>query len=219
MAASDDPTDPLSILRLALSALLLVGTGVALVLGLTGIEPRALLLAGGLWGLYGVVRAVVSGFLSPGADLLGRVLANGGSMRTPAGHSEIEALAAQGRYQDAAERWFRVAVDGEEPATAMLRRAELLAGPLGDAGSAAAELTQYRDAPRRPLRPAEDVAIGLALVDIYEQRLADPARAMFELRRLLDRYPQSRHVQRIRATLADLKERRFGDAFDPEPHP
>ncbi|HWA40254.1 MAG TPA: hypothetical protein VG712_01500, partial [Gemmatimonadales bacterium] len=68
-----------------------------------------------------------------------------------------------------------------------------------------------------PLRPAEDVAIGLALVDIYEHRLAEPAKAMFELRRLLDRYPQSRHVQRIRATLNDLKERRFGDAFDPDP--
>lgn len=219
MAMSHDGTDPLNLLRLAVSAILLIATVVALVLGLTGIEPRALALAGGLWGIYGIARAAVSGVLAPGADLVGRVLSNGGMMRVASGHSEIEALAAQGRYQDAAERWFRVAADGDDPATAMLHRAELLAGPLTDPGAAAAELTQYRDAPRRPLRPGEDVAIGLALVDIYERRLNDPARAMFELRRLLDRYPESRHVRRIRATLNDLKERRFGDAFDPELDP
>jgi hypothetical protein len=39
---------------------------------------------------------------------------------------------------------------------------------------------------------------------------------MFELRRLLDRYPASRHERRIRGTLADLKEHRFGDAYTPE---
>ncbi len=143
------------------------------------------------------------------------MLGNGGSMLAPVQHAEIDALAARGRYADAAERWFRVATESEAPAGAMLRRAELLAGPLQDPGSAAAELTQFRDAPRRPLTAAEDVTIGLALVDIYEHRLQDPARAMFELRRLLDQYPGSRHVRRIRATLNDLKERRFGDAFDP----
>ena len=218
MGATTDQTDPLGILRLALGIIMLVATAVALVLGLTGIEPRALLLAGGIWSIYGVARAVVSGFLAPSTEWMGRVISNGGSMRASAQHSEIEALAARGRYQDAAERWFRVAVEGDQPASAMLRRAELLVGPLQDPGSAAAELTQYRDAPRLPLTPGEDVAIGLALVDIFEHRLNDPSRAMFELRRLLDRYPQSRHVQRIRATLNDLKERRFGDAFEPDSH-
>ena len=187
MADSDDATDPLTILRLALSGLLIFATVVALVLGLTGIEPRALLLAGGLWGVYGLVRAAVSGVLAPGAELVGDLLANGGVDRVPSEHSEIQALAAQGRYQDAAERWWRLVVEGEAPAEAIRRRAELLAGPLKEPGSAVAELTQYRVAPRLPLRPAEDVGIGLALVDLYEHRLQDPARAMYELRRLLDR--------------------------------
>lgn len=218
MAASDDPSDPLALLRLAFSFIVLFATLVAVVLWATGIEPRALYLAGGLWSFYGLGRAFVSGVLAPGTEWMGRVVANSGIGRAPDQHGEIEALAAQGRFADAAERWFRVAVDGEAPAQAMLHRAELLAGPLQDPGSAAAELTQYRDVPRVPLRPAEDVAIGLALVDIYEHRLAEPAKAMFELRRLLDRYPQSRHVRRIRGALNDLKARRFGDAFDPEPH-
>ena len=219
MADTDNYTDPLWILRLALSALLIFATVVALVLGLTGIEPRALVLAGGLWGAYGLVRAAVSGVLAPSAELVGDLLTNGGVDRIPDSHSEIQALAAQGRYQDAAERWWRVVVDGEAPAAAILRRAELLAGPLQDPGTAASELTLYRDAPRIPLRPAEDVGIGLALVDLYEHKLQQPAKAMYELRRLLDRYPQTRHVRLIRAALNDLKERRFGDAFDPDPDP
>jgi hypothetical protein len=219
MPGSDDSTDPLWILRLVLSGLLIFGTVVALVLGLTGIAPKALLLAGGLWGAYGVARAAVSGVLAPGTELVGELFANGGVDRIPSEHSEIQALAAQGRYQDASERWWRQVVDGEAPATAILKRAELLAGPLNEPGTAASELTLYRDAPRLPLTPAEDVGIGLALVDLYEHRLQDPARAMYELRRLLDRYPQTRHVRLIRAALNDLKERRFGDAFTPGSHP
>ena len=218
MAEPENYTDPLWILRLALSGLLIFATVVALVLGLTGIEPRALALAGGLWGAYGLVRAAVSGVLAPGAELVGGLLTNGGVDRIPDSHAEIEALAAQGRYQDASERWWRLVVDGDAPAQAILRRAELLAGPLKDPGTAASELTLYRDAPRIPLKPAEDVGIGLALVDLYEHKLQDPAKAMYELRRLLDRYPQTRHVRLIRAALTDLKERRFGDAFAPGPH-
>jgi hypothetical protein len=208
--------DPLGILRLGLGALFLVATGVALILGLSGVEPRAMILAGALWAIYGVARAMINGFLEPTAGWFAGILGNGGSMMRRSEHSEIEALAARGHYQDAAERWFAEAASGEAPAEAMLHRAALLAGPLTDPGSAAAELTQYRDAPRRPLTAGEDVAIGLALVDIYEHRLNEPAKAMFELRRLLDQYPASRHARRIRGTLADLKERRFGDAHTPE---
>ena len=208
--------DPLGILRFALGALFLVATGVALILGLTGVEPRAMILAGALWAIYGVARAVINGFLEPTTDWFAGILGNGGSMMRRSGHSEIDAMVARGHYQDAAERWFTEASTGEAPAEAMLHRAALLAGPLSDPGSAAAELAQYREAPRRPLTAGEDVAIGLALGDIYEHRLQEPAKAMFELRRLLDRYPASRHARRIRGTLADLKERRFGDAYTSE---
>ena len=219
MAESHDPSDPLVLLRLAYSFILLFVTAAALFIGASGIYPPALVLVGGFWTAYGFGRAFIRGARRPGAEWVGRVVANAGLARSAEQYGEIETLAARGQYSDAAERWFRVAVDGEEPARAMLKRAELLAGPLHEAGTAAAELTQYRDLPRRPLRPDEDIAIGLALVDLYEHRLGDPAQAMFELRRLLDRYPGSRHVRRIRATLNDLKARRFGDAFVPDPEP
>ena len=179
MGESHDPSDPLVLLRLAFSFILLFATAAALFIGLTGIYPPALILVGGLWTAYGLGRAVISGVLRPSTEWIGNVITNTGLRRSADQHGEIDALAARGHYSDAAERWFRLVVEGEAPAQAMLKRAELLAGPLQDAGSAAAELTQYRESPRVPLRPAEDVAIGMALVDIYERRLADPARAMF----------------------------------------
>jgi hypothetical protein len=40
---------------------------------------------------------------------------------------------------------------------------------------------------------------------------------MAELRRLIDRYPRSLHSRRLRATLASLRERHFGDPLPPEP--
>ena len=57
----------------------------------------------------------------------------------------------------------------------------------------------------------------MALSNMYEHRLNEPARAMFELRRLLDKYPSTRHVRLIRGALNALKARRFGDAFAPTP--
>lgn len=219
MLALEKEFDPFGALRLAVGAIFLVVTLAAVVLAVTGIFPPALILVGTLWTLYGVVRFTIDHMAEPGADLVGGIIANGGVSRVADGHSEIETLVARGKYQDAAERWYQVAASEPAPAAAMLRRAELLAGPLQDPGTAAAELTLFRDAPRVPLRPAEDVAIGMTLGNIYEHRLHDPARAMFELRRLLDKYPSTRHVRLIRGALKALKTRRFGDAYAPTPTP
>jgi hypothetical protein len=75
--------------------------------------------------------------------------------------------------------------------------------------TAAAELENLRAS----VRPGaeEDLRIGLALVELYEDRLGDPGSAMAELRRLIDQHPSTRHLRRLRAELADLKQRRFGN--------
>ena len=59
---------------------------------------------------------------------------------------------------------------------------------------------------RGRLTPAEDVEIGVALVDLYERRLGDPGRAMTELRRLIDLHPGHASARRLRRALADLKD-------------
>jgi hypothetical protein len=55
----------------------------------------------------------------------------------------------------------------------------------------------------------DDLRVGLALVDLYDRRLADPGRAMAELRRLIDRHPEDPGVRRLRESLAALKAERF----------
>jgi hypothetical protein len=54
--------------------------------------------------------------------------------------------------------------------------------------------------------------VGLALVELYEHHLADPGRAMAELRRLIDRYPTAQDARRLRTALAELKAARYGSA-------
>ncbi len=83
-----------------------------------------------------------------------------------------------------------------------MRRAALLAGPMGQPETALVELEGLR---RAGLGPADDLRVGAALVDLFERRLGDPGRAMVELRRLIDSYPDHRSARRLRRALADLK--------------
>ena len=88
---------------------------------------------------------------------------------------------------------------------ATVRRAALLAGPLGQPETALVELQALRE---HRLTADADLRVGVALVDVYERRLADPGRAMVELRRLIDLYPDRRATLRLRRELAILKDER-----------
>lgn len=203
--------DPLSLARIAVAAILMFGTIVALVLWATGMVPRALVLVGVLWALYGFVMGLLGGVLEPLVDGLGRAFMDLDLERAGGGYSAIETLVARGEYADAAEAYRERAQDPASRAEATLRRAALLGGVLGEPETAAAELENLRASDRR-LTPTEDIRVGLALAELAEHRLRDPGRAMTELRRLIDRYPSGRHLRRLRAELAELKARRFRDA-------
>jgi hypothetical protein len=208
-----DTEDPYRLLRLTASGLLLVATGFALVLGLSGIEPRALLLAGVFWSLYGLIIGVIDGLLEPATDALVTAFQNVGLTRADGGYSQAESLVAQGNYAAAADAYLERATE-QDDVEALVRRAHLLAGPLGAPGLAVNELETRRIGKR--LAPADDLRVGLALADISERRLADPGRAMVELRRLIDQYPSSRRIRQLRKTLRALKTQRFGDPEHPK---
>ncbi len=203
-----DTEDPYRLLRLAASGLLLVATGFALVLGLSGVEPRALVLAGVFWSLYGLIIGVIDGLLEPATDFVVTAFQNVGLTRMDGGYSQAESLVAKGLYPEAAEAYLERA-NQREDAEALVRRAHLLAGPLRAPEQAVTELETLRA--NRRLPPADDLRVGLALADISERRLADPGRAMVELRRLIDRYPSSRRVRQMRRVLRSLKQQRFGE--------
>lgn len=201
-----DPSDPFSYLRVTVAGLLLAGTLLAIVLALSGIAPRALLLVGVFWALYGLILGLLDGVLVPAVEMLTRMVQNVG-LGGGSGYSEIETLVTRGLLADAAKAYAERAASGDPEA--LLRRAALLAGPLNNPELAATELEAQR---RRahPLARAEDFQFGMALADLYEHRLDQPGKAMAELRRLLDRYPSSRRTRQLRTTLAALKQESLG---------
>lgn len=205
--AARSADEPLGLVRLVVGAIALMGTVIAVVLGVTA-EPRALELVGALWAVYGLMVGFTSGVLEPVIDGLFNVLTNIGLMRSGGGYSSIETLVARGHPLAAAEAYAERARNPRERVEATLRRAGLLAHSLGHAETAALELNNLRSA--TPLTNRDDFRIGLALVELYEQHLRDPGRAMAELRRLIDRHPSARDARRLRSALSELKTEHFG---------
>jgi hypothetical protein len=200
--ANGSSEEPLRLVRITAGGLLLFGTVVAIALALTGVAPRALRLVWMFWAIYGLVAGITSGVLEPVIDGGSRLFADVGLMRAGQGFSAIETLVVRGKLEEAAEAYRERALERRDRAEATVRRAVLLAGPLGQPETALVELEALRDG---RLSSAEDLRVGIALVDIYERRLDDPGRAMAELRRLIDRHPDGRAIRRLRRELADLK--------------
>ena len=197
------PTEPLQILRITVGVLLLLGTVVAVALALSDIAPRALQLVGMFWAIYGFIVGLTSGVLEPVIEGVARALSDIGLIRAGAGFSSIETLVVRGDFATAAEAYRERARQPSQRVEATVRRAGLLGGPLRQPETALVELESLR---RDKLRPAEDLRVGVALVDLYERRLADPGRAMAELRRLIDLYPGNASARRLRRALAELKD-------------
>ena len=142
--------------------------------------------------------------LEPAIDGLARVLADLGLVRRGVGYSAIETLTVRGDFATAAEAYRERAQRPADRVEATVRRAALLGGPLKQPETALVELESLR---RGKLTAAEDVKVGVALVDLHERRLGDPGSAMTELRRLIDLHPDHASARRLRRALSDLKDR------------
>jgi hypothetical protein len=195
--------NPFGLLKLAVGSVLLVASAAAALLAASGVERRALQIVGVCWAVYGFAVALLDGVLEPVVDGVARALHNVGLRRAGGGYSSIEALVAGGHFAAAAEAYAERAREERRSAEPLLRRAALLAGPLHQPESAAAELEAVRTA--HALSPEDDIRVGLALAELWEHRLGDPGRAMRELRRLIDSHPGHRRMRQIRAELAELK--------------
>jgi hypothetical protein len=203
--ASRSVEEPLALVRLIIGVFALLGTLIAVVVGVIT-DPRMLELVGALWAVYGLVVGVTTGVLEPAIDGFFQLMGNVGLMRAGGGYSGIETLAIRGHPQAAAEAYAERARNPAERVEATLRRAALLAGPLTEPETAAVEVEGLRS---HPLSGRDDFRVGLALVDLYDHHLDDPGRAMAELRRLIDRYPTASGARRLRAALSALKSQRF----------
>lgn len=129
--------------------------------------------------------------------------ASNGSGAPRAITSHAESLAARGRYDEATAEF--AALRAAYPHDIPLRRteAEFQAGVGGNPQIAAQVLNELRRVPNLP-GPVERYATH-RLLDLYLGVLADPGRAMVELRRMADRFPDTPDGQ---GALAELRRRR-----------
>ena len=200
--------DPLVLVRLGAALLLAFGTIVAVTFWIAADDTRFLKLVVGLWGVYGFTIGVVDGLLTPLIDGTARALQGFGVRRATRDFAGIEALAAGGHHAIAAEEYRQRAQDPRERFAATMRRAALFAGPMHNAAGAALELAALRTG--TPLSRDEDLQVGLALVSLYEQQLAEPGRALVELSRLVELYAGTRRGATLSRMLTSRKRAQFG---------
>lgn len=134
-------------------------------------------------------------------------LPSGATTPAPKGYSAIEALAARGEYRRAAEAYEREIAGDRTDAEACVRLAELLLHHLDDAEGAA---VRYREARERTADARRRQFITFRLVDIYRDHLHEAGRAIVELRRFLDSFPDAPQAAGARAELARLLAERHG---------
>jgi tetratricopeptide (TPR) repeat protein len=118
-------------------------------------------------------------------------------------YSYQQALVMRGQLDDALESFEAVIAEHPASIDARIRAAELYSREKRN-HQRAAEL--FRDVQRiATVTPGEDIYVTNRLVDLLTGPLGDPGRALAELRRLVDRYPDSAGATHARGALVALK--------------
>jgi hypothetical protein len=163
----------------------------------------ALLIAAVLGGV--VFYLVVSITDGAGAMATSFTLPSGNSTPYEQTFSFQEALVAKGDVAGALESYE--AIIAEQPLTAAprLRAAEHYARGNRNPTRAAELFREVRETPGVSTRDA--LYSSSRLVDLYDGPLDEPGRALVELRRIIEQFPQSRAASQAREALPGLKAR------------
>ncbi len=116
-------------------------------------------------------------------------------------YSQQDALLAKGDVDGAIESYRQIIGEQPEDLDARLRAAELLA-KKGDREAAAA---LYREIQSQTVKKSEDVRASYRLIDLYLGWPGREGRALRELRRLIDLYPDSDVAREAKKALTRLK--------------
>ncbi|MCH7776321.1 MAG: tetratricopeptide repeat protein [Gemmatimonadetes bacterium] len=184
------------------SAVLVIGGGLLMVLG-AGFGALVILAGLVLAALSCVLYVVLKLLAAPSANMFLRFFgAQSGSSTPPTkGYSAIEAMVAGGRYQDAAVAYRREIAADPSDTEARSRLAQLLMDRLEDFTAAARYLKEAREVTTNDRRK---MGYSLRLVDLYRSRMGDRGKAMVELRRFIDTFPDSPHIDGVRRELSEL---------------
>jgi hypothetical protein len=100
-------------------------------------------------------------------------------------------------------------IDAPSGVTVRIRAAELYMGPGGDTERATDLLREVQRFPR--IAAGQDIYVSNRLIDLLLGPLHQPARALVELRRIIDRYPASSAATHARTAILTVK-RQIADA-------
>ena len=191
----------------ALDRIRALGYG-AMVFGLT-FGALALEIGVSLWTLvYSLLAAATTACL---AILLSkaagggwhRVAMSGASTPYEEQFSYQQSLVMQGKIEEALASFENLIAASPGAIEPRIRAAELY-GQQREGARRAAEL--LREAQRIPsITPGRDIYATNRLVDLLTGQLAEPGRALVELRRLIERYPSSTAAAHARDALARIK--------------
>lgn len=133
-----------------------------------------------------------------------RFAVNGTSTPYKEQYSYQQALVMQGRLDDALESFEAVIAEQPTAVDARLRAAELYARDKGNHGRAAELLREVQRI--ESISTGEFILATNRLVDLLSGPLGEPGRAMAELRRLIERYPNAPAAAHARDVLRRMKE-------------
>ena len=178
--------------------------------GITGWDRLLYAALGGIIGAAVILAGVrASTFLSEA--VLRGLFEPGGRGRNLAVDSRALALAAQGDFAAAAEAFDALRAQHGQTAVLLRSEVEMQLRPGGDRERARDLLLRLRQA--ADAAPADELYATHRLIDLYLGVLDDAGRAMVELRRMADRFPDTPDGQ---GALAELRRRRIQLAQDYE---
>lgn len=115
-----------------------------------------------------------------------------------------DSLVARGRIDEAVKGYEDMVLAEPEAVDVRMRLADLCAAEANKPARAAELYRQLRTLPG--VTPEEDLYASNRLVDLLIGPLGEPGRAVTELRRIVERYPQSRDAAHAREAIPRVKQ-------------
>jgi tetratricopeptide (TPR) repeat protein len=157
-----------------------------------------ILVAVGVWAITQLAITV-------GSAIAGRSLGLTGDTTPPRReYSAPQALAAQGRYEEAALAWEIAAAESAGDPEPYLALARLFRDHLGRPEDAAGWFRRARRDAALP--PGYDLLVSQELIELYRSKLGQPERAIPELARICERFPGTPNAAAAERELATLRE-------------
>ncbi|CAN5364639.1 hypothetical protein BH09GEM1_BH09GEM1_26410 [soil metagenome] len=183
--------------------------GAGLILSLLGGVPSFAVVIGlAVAGLVlGALTAYVGSRMGEGAGIVVQsfIQPSGNSTPYEQSFSYQEAMIMRGDIDGALESFESIITEQPTLVSVRLLAAEHYARGNRNPMRAAELFREIRAIPQVPIRDA--IYSSSRLVDLYDGPLADPGRALVELRRIIELYPGSDVAKHARSALPALKER------------